>query len=54
VVALMGWANNRYALPALDAWRPGTARLLRRTVAAEATVMIAVLLVTAVLVGSQA
>ncbi len=53
VVALMGYANNRYALPALDAWRPGTARLLRRTVAAEATVMIAVLLVTAVLVASQ-
>jgi copper transport protein len=54
VVALMGYANNRYALPALDAWRPGTARLLRRTVAAEATVMVAVLLTTALLVASQA
>jgi copper transport protein len=54
VVALMGYANNRYALPALDAWRPGTARLLRRTVAAEAAVMVAVLLTTAVLVASQA
>jgi copper transport protein len=53
VVALMGYANNRYALPALDAWRPGTARMLRRTVAAEAAVMVAVLLVTAVLVGAQ-
>ncbi|MCE0540827.1 CopD family protein [Kineosporia rhizophila] len=53
VVAVMGYVNNRYALPALDAWRPGTARLLRRTVALEAAVMIAVLLVTAVLVGSQ-
>lgn len=53
-VAIMGYVNNRYALPALDAWRPGTARLLRRTVAAEATVMIAVLLVTAILVASQA
>lgn len=52
VVALMGWANNRYALPALDAWRPHTARLLRRTVAAEAAVMVAVLLATAVLVAS--
>jgi copper transport protein len=54
VVALMGYANNRYALPALDAWRPGTARLLRRTVAAEAAVMIAVLLATAFLVAAQA
>jgi copper transport protein len=53
VVALMGYANNRYALPALDAWRPGTARMLRRTVAAEAAVMVAVVLVTAVLVGAQ-
>ena len=53
VVAVIGYANNRYALPALDAWRPGTARLLRRTVAAEAAVMTAVLLVTAVLVASQ-
>lgn len=53
VVAVMGYVNNRYALPALDAWRPGTARLLRRTVAAEATVMIAVVLATAVLVASQ-
>ena len=52
-VATMGYVNNRYALPALDAWRPGTARLLRRTVAAEASVMIVVLLVTAVLVASQ-
>lgn len=52
VVGLMGWANNRYALPALDAWRPHTARLLRRTVAAEAAVMVAVLLATAVLVAS--
>ncbi|GLY29401.1 CopD family protein [Kineosporia sp. NBRC 101731] len=52
-VAVMGYANNRYALPALDSWRPGTARLLRRTVAAEATVMIAVLLITAILVASQ-
>jgi copper transport protein len=54
VVALMGYANNRYAIPALDAWRPGTARLLRRTVAAEATVMVAVLLATAALVAAQA
>ncbi len=53
IVAVMGYVNNRYALPALDAWRPGTARLLRRTVAMEAMVMTAVLLVTAVLVGSQ-
>jgi copper transport protein len=52
-VAIMGYVNNRYALPALDAWRPGTARLLRRTVAAEATVMIVVLLVTAILVAAQ-
>jgi copper transport protein len=52
-VAIMGYVNNRYALPALDAWRPGTARLLRRTVAAEAAVMIAVLLVTAILVAAQ-
>ncbi len=53
-VAIMGYINNRYALPALDAWRPGTARLLRRTVAAEAAVMIVILLVTAILVASQA
>jgi len=52
-VAVMGYVNNRYALPALDSWRPGTARFLRRTVAAEATVMIAVLLSTAILVASQ-
>ena len=53
VVAVMGYVNNRYALPALDSWRPVTARLLRRTVVAEATVMIVVLLATAVLVGAQ-
>jgi copper transport protein len=52
VVALLGYANNRYAVPALDAWRPHTARMLRRTVAVEGAVMVAVLAVTAVLVGS--
>jgi copper transport protein len=52
VVALLGYANNRYAVPALDAWQPHTARMLRRTVAVEATVMVVVLLVTAVLVAS--
>jgi len=24
VVAVMGYVNNRYALPALDPWRPAT------------------------------
>jgi copper transport protein len=51
-VALLGYANNRYALPALDAWRPHTARMLRRTVAVEGCVMIAVLAVTATLIAS--
>ena len=52
-VAVMGYVNNRYAVPALDAWAPGSARVLRRTVTAEAAVMIVVVLVTAVLVVSQ-
>lgn len=52
VVALLGYANNRYAVPALDAWQPHTARLLRRTVAVEACVMACVMAVTAVLVVS--
>lgn len=54
VVALLGYANNRYAVPALDAWRPDTARLLRRTVAIEGALMVAVVAVTAILVASQA
>jgi copper transport protein len=52
VVALLGYANNRYALPALDAWQPHTARMLRRTVAVEGGVMIVVLAVTAALVAT--
>lgn len=51
-VALLGYANNRYAVPALDAWQPHTARMLRHTVAVEGTVMTVVLAATAVLVGS--
>ncbi len=52
VVAAMGYVNNQVALPALDGRRPGWVRILRRTVAVEATVMLGVLLVTAVLVAS--
>lgn len=52
VVAALGFFNNRYAVPALDNWRPGTARTLRRTVIVEGLIMLTVLAVTAVLVAS--
>ena len=52
-VALVGYLNNRYAVPALDNWQPGTARMLRRTVALEGLLMLVVLVTTAVLVSAE-
>lgn len=53
VVAVLGYVNNRYALPALDGDHAAR-RVLRRTVTAEAVAMLAVLAVTAILVASAA
>jgi copper transport protein len=52
IVALVGFYNNRYVLPALDQGTTDPTRRLRRTVSGEAALMLGVMLVTAILVNA--